>query len=1133
MARECDIENETRCDNGRCIPSEWLCDHYDDCGDLSDERCFDDHCLPEEFRCQSGHCIPFIHHCNNVTDCIDMSDELDCHYGSTRMILNEENNNKTNDIDDGNLQARCPTGQFMCHNGLCISELYHCDNDNDCGDWSDEKNCASQSCTKQEFRCRSGQCIRNNLRCDGDKDCYDNSDEEECFDNSECTSGNFRCRDGTCISINNVCDGAPNCPDGSDEDTNSTCIANIMACHESGFPCQHICVATTTGHYCACKDGYRKANSTILVNNYAPLSLNKLSSEIDSINTTFIDSLNSELIHNDYHYKRNLYFWTNTKTRKIFSASVEINPKDLIASNYSSLNHQLPLLPLLPIMLQNVKPIIEIGIVEPSSIAVDWINDRIYWTDSGTSRIEYCNIDGSNRKVMFTHSVEIPKSIVVNPDKKAIYWSDWGQPVRIESSFMDGSARKTIISALLMNPTGLTIDYPANKLYWIDIKQNLIECSNLDGSNRYTIVHDDVQYPISLTIFEDNLYWTGVESTKINIVNKLSGKLISKIVVTSHDNSTNDRMNINVKVFHPLRQPDIEFNICQSHTCSDICLPNNNSYRCLCPFGFSFIDQNSKKCKKDSDSLLLFTRRNEIRAINLSKRKLMTEQNNSYEDFNLDYVLPILRIAFVVSMDYDWSTSTIFWADLLNKSINSAHWTGLHQQVIISSSLEAPSGIAYDWITKNIYWVDTGRNVIEVSKMDGSFRSLVIWRSLDQPRDIVLDPQSSLMFWSQWNNHTANIERSGMDGLFRMKIHSTNLTRPHGLAIDYTSKRLYWTDSSKSRIEYSFYDGSERRALYSANIRQPFAIAIKDELVYWSDLYFRNIQQANKITGRMSSIVSENLDNLMDMFIFQYNHSSSREFRSSIRNNCHRSNCSHLCVLSNNQLGYKCLCPIGIRLFSDNITCASDMQKYLIMTTRNDIKRISLDTEYRFDVRIPLNRRLSNAFVLDIHFQSDTVYWSDTNENVIYKSIILGGKIEKILNYGLSGVNGLAIDNVGHKIYWTDAGRKRIEVANLDGTFRKVLLSKDLDSPRAIALNNKSGHMVWADWGSQVRIERADMDGKKRALIVNENLGWPNGITFTKYGRIIWTDSKTHTIEIVDLNGSNRRIIIKDLPSPY
>lgn len=198
---------------------------------------------------------------------------------------------------------------------------------------------------------------------------------------------------------------------------------------------------------------------------------------------------------------------------------------------------------------------------------------------------------------------------------------------------------------------------------------------------------------------------------------------------------------------------------------------------------------------------------------------------------------------------------------------------------------------------------------------------------------------------------------------------------------------------------FTYPDGSERRTLYSANIRQPFAVAIKDDLVYWSDLHFRNIQQANKITGRMSSIVAENLDNLMDMIIFQYNHSTSRDdFRNSIRNICHRSKCSHLCVLSSNQPGYKCLCPIGIRLFSDNITCASDMQKYLIMTTRNDIKRISLDTEYRFDVRLPLNQRLSNAFVLDVHFQSDTVYWSDTNENVIYKSNIRNGEIQKILN---------------------------------------------------------------------------------------------------------------------------------------
>lgn len=35
--REC-TESEYRCDNLRCIPSRWICDHDNDCEDNSDER---------------------------------------------------------------------------------------------------------------------------------------------------------------------------------------------------------------------------------------------------------------------------------------------------------------------------------------------------------------------------------------------------------------------------------------------------------------------------------------------------------------------------------------------------------------------------------------------------------------------------------------------------------------------------------------------------------------------------------------------------------------------------------------------------------------------------------------------------------------------------------------------------------------------------------------------------------------------------------------------------------------------------------------------------------------------------------------------------------------------------------------
>lgn len=56
--------------------------------------------------------------------------------------------------------------------------------------------------------------------------------------------------------------------------------------------------------------------------------------------------------------------------------------------------------------------------------------------------------------------------------------------------------------------------------------------------------------------------------------------------------------------------------------------------------------------------------------------------------------------------------------------------------------------------------------------------------------------------------------------------------------------------------------------------------------------------------------------------------------------------------------------------------------------------------------------------------------------------------------------DGLAVDAVGRKIYWTDTGTNRIEVANLDGSMRKILVWQNLDSPRAIALYNEMG-LAW------------------------------------------------------------------------
>ena len=48
-------------------------------------------------------------------------------------------------------------------------------------------------------------------------------------------------------------------------------------------------------------------------------------------------------------------------------------------------------------------------------IAVDWTHDKLFWTDSGTSRIEVANLDGTMRKVLIWEDLEKPRAIVSHP----------------------------------------------------------------------------------------------------------------------------------------------------------------------------------------------------------------------------------------------------------------------------------------------------------------------------------------------------------------------------------------------------------------------------------------------------------------------------------------------------------------------------------------------------------------------------------------------------------------------------------------------------------------------------------------------------------------------------------------------
>ena len=145
----------------------------------------DDHCTNGWFDCGDNRkCISSMWQCDGDNDCDNGADEINC-------------------LNRPSIPVTCSPGHFYCPgSNACLPEKWLCDGHKDCAGGVDENNCTTQATTEStiesttestiesttessctEFKCSNNKCIPSQSVCNDINDCGDDSDEKDCVFN--------------------------------------------------------------------------------------------------------------------------------------------------------------------------------------------------------------------------------------------------------------------------------------------------------------------------------------------------------------------------------------------------------------------------------------------------------------------------------------------------------------------------------------------------------------------------------------------------------------------------------------------------------------------------------------------------------------------------------------------------------------------------------------------------------------------------------------------------------------------------------------------------------------------------------------------------------------------------------------
>ncbi|CAH1244512.1 LRP4 [Branchiostoma lanceolatum] len=468
----------------------------------------------------------------------------------------------------------------------------------------------------------------------------------------------------------------------------------------------------------------------------------------------------------------------------------------------------------------------------------------------------------------------------------------------------------------------------------------------------------------------------------------------------------------------------------------------------------------------------------------------------------------------------DWLNRNLYYTDGVYNWIGMVNYNTSYHYVIIQTQLDRPRGIVVHPIRGFLFWNDWGKDPkIERATLSGENRTVLVKENLQRPSGMVIDYINDRLFWADTGLDV--IESCDLDGSNRRIFYALSGTLFYDITFD--GREIVIADWYNDRL--IFANGTDEVAVGDSKAAYIFGIEFYDESRQpWTE----SECQINN-GGCQHTCVGDPGQHrclcLPDYVLAEDKHTcleSGHRFSSAllvatddgIMKFPH--NIADLHPMADLNFTYVVQ---GQKVFSIDYNYAGKMLFY-VQEEDNGMRSI-----HRLELlgqNDSFNIYTSGDGIdgIAVDWVSSNLYWTERLSGQIHVSR-LDGSFRQVLIDNLDQPRGIAIHPPERLLFWTEAGT--ISRASLAGTDRRTVIPYSMNSePIGIAIDLEIDRLYWVD-SLHGTMQSCNLTGGDVQVHWQANYVGLFGVTtFKDY--VVWTDRTNHVIRM-GVNNANGNFV--------